>query len=333
MIAAVERVLEDDALDEYERFSDFVDKSDLFDDLGSMLFKKMCSNLSFKIEDEVIYVVHGILTSRSDYFRAMLEGSFREAQAPMTVESEIPIGGIKVRVFKMIIEWIFSLDIIQLNGLSVSILEDLEDVYVAADMYLLPDLCKSIERYLIHLIDRENFGEINLIAKRIGSETVEAAVYLEWVAKPGDYNKTDKQLERFRLRCDYCTPTQDGELCCNEKDEDASLFNLARKIIQTSNWEGDKESKLGVIKCLTALLNLDAEETEKRKIAAATLPVNMFGSIMPVPTYVAPVYTTPISTYCFKPTISRKERNKRAEQSRLAKLENIKNRRRNNNRR
>jgi hypothetical protein len=36
----------------------------------------------------------------------MLDGSFKEAQVPMTVEYMIPIHGIDVDVFQMIIEWI-----------------------------------------------------------------------------------------------------------------------------------------------------------------------------------------------------------------------------------
>jgi hypothetical protein len=87
----------------------------------------MFSNLSFKVGEEVVYVIHGILTSRSDFFRAMLEGSFKEAQVPMTVESKIPIQGIDVDVFKMIIEWIYTMDIKSLNvPISPTLLLDLQ---------------------------------------------------------------------------------------------------------------------------------------------------------------------------------------------------------------
>jgi hypothetical protein len=156
-------------------FSEFVEKPIGFESgVGILLFKKMSSNLSFMIGDEIVYAIHDILTSRCDYFRAMLEGSFKEAQVQMTVESKIPIQGIEVGVFKMIIEWIYTMDIKSLNNpFSPSILRDLQNVYVAADMYLLPDLCDSIGKYLNYFLNSRNFGEIYQVAKRIKSESLE----------------------------------------------------------------------------------------------------------------------------------------------------------------
>lgn len=61
-----------------KEFSDFVEIPDAFDSHGALLFNKTLSNLSFEVGGEVVYVLHGILTSRSDYFRAMLDGSFKE---------------------------------------------------------------------------------------------------------------------------------------------------------------------------------------------------------------------------------------------------------------
>jgi hypothetical protein len=79
----------------FNPFSDFVEKPIKFESHGSLLFDKMYSNLSFEVvEEERVYVIHKILTSRSDYFRAMLEGPFKEAQVPITVESKIPIHGV-----------------------------------------------------------------------------------------------------------------------------------------------------------------------------------------------------------------------------------------------
>jgi hypothetical protein len=111
----------------FKPFSDFVEKPIGFDDYHNLLFKKMACNLSFLIGDEIVYVIHAILASRSDYFRAMLEGSFKEAQVPMTVESKISIHGIDVDVFKMIIDWIYTMDIKSLNDpFSPSLLLDLQ---------------------------------------------------------------------------------------------------------------------------------------------------------------------------------------------------------------
>jgi hypothetical protein len=80
----------------YKPFSDFVESPAGFETHGSLLFEKTSSNLSFLVGDKVVHALQSILTSRSDYFRAMLEGSFVEAQVPMTLESKIPIQGVDV---------------------------------------------------------------------------------------------------------------------------------------------------------------------------------------------------------------------------------------------
>jgi hypothetical protein len=48
--------------------------------------------------------------------------------------------------------------------------------------------------------------------------------------------------------------------------EAASMFALSRDIVQSSDWDGDVERKLFVIKCLTASLSLNEEVSKKRKI-------------------------------------------------------------------
>jgi hypothetical protein len=48
--------------------------------------------------------------------------------------------------------------------------------------------------------------------------------------------------------------------------KDASMYTLSREIMQASDWDGDLESKLCVIKCLTASLNLNEGVSKKRKI-------------------------------------------------------------------
>jgi hypothetical protein len=121
-------------------FSDFVVKPIEFENVGFLLFNRTESNLSFLVGEEVVFVLQTILTSRSEYFRAMLDGSFKEAQVPMTVESKIPVKGVDVDVFKMIIEWIYTMNIKRLNDpFSQTLLADIERVYVAADMYLLSE--------------------------------------------------------------------------------------------------------------------------------------------------------------------------------------------------
>jgi hypothetical protein len=78
----------------------------------------------------------------------LLTGYFKEARVPVNVRAEIPIHGIEVDVFKLIIEWIYTMDIRQLNSFSLfsrHILEDLERVYISADMLLITNLFDSID--------------------------------------------------------------------------------------------------------------------------------------------------------------------------------------------
>jgi hypothetical protein len=133
-------------------FSDFVEKPIEFKSAEFLLFDKMISNLSFMVGKKAVYVLRSILTSRNAFFRAMLESSFQESQA-RAVKSKIPIYGVDVEVFKIIIEWIYTMDIKRLNDpFSPTLLLDLQSVYLAAETYLLPDLSDAIGKYLKHLL-------------------------------------------------------------------------------------------------------------------------------------------------------------------------------------
>jgi hypothetical protein len=39
-----------------------------------------------------------------------------------------------------------------------------------------------------------------------------------------------------------------------EKDEDSAIVEFALKMIQASKWDGDKKSKMSVVKCLASTL-------------------------------------------------------------------------------
>jgi hypothetical protein len=223
-----------------EPFSDFVLKPTGVETHGSLLFEKTGSNISFLVGDEVVFVLQTILTSRSEYFRAMLKGSFKEAQVPMNVESKIPIQGIEADVFKMIIEWIYTMDIKRLNdSISPNLLLDLQNVYIAADMYLLPDLCDSIGNYLNHLLAARNFAEIHKVAKRIGSVLLEKDVIREWISKADSFNENDDQIKTL-IRDFEVVKVDEGVLNDDEEEElsDAAIVGIQRKMIEESCWNG-----------------------------------------------------------------------------------------------
>jgi hypothetical protein len=79
----------------------------------------------------------------------------------------------------------------------------------------------SIEKYLIFLINKQNFGEIYRISKNIGSDAVGEAVYLAWISKPVEYNRNDVQIR-------ILVQSEKKDLACM-KVEDAEKNALARK--------------------------------------------------------------------------------------------------------
>jgi hypothetical protein len=179
-------------------FSDFYKKPIPFEDYETLLFKKALSNSSFKVGDEVVYVISGILTLRNEWFRLFFKGK------TISLESQLIINGIDVDVFKMIIQWIYTYEIRGLNEPSPSLLNDLERVYVAARKYEIIDLCDPIESYLKSLVTERNFGEIRQIANRIDCKSLQRAVFREWIAHSEEFNKNDDQivlaLDRIRIR-------------------------------------------------------------------------------------------------------------------------------------
>lgn len=258
-------------------FSDFVEKPPDFRNIGSLLFDKVLSNMSFKVGEEVVYVIRGLLTTKSEYFRALLQ----DDQTPTTAASQIPLSGIDVGLFKMIVEWIYTMDIKDLNGMSPTILFDLERVYVAAKMYQVSDLCDSIIKYLKSLVNQQSFGDIYQLAKRINSDCLEKEVYREWISKSEDFNKNDFQIKSVIHddRVDEGEATEEeeednGDDGCwilddtvgvkievyKELVKRAAMYETCQKIVGVSDWDGDKESATGVIKCLTSLLIIEEKD-------------------------------------------------------------------------
>jgi hypothetical protein len=88
-------------------FSDFVEKPAGFENMN--ISGKTSSNGSFKVGDDIVYVIYERVSSRA-YFRELLEEYFRDAPQLINVDSEVPILGIDVEVLKMIIEWIYTVD-------------------------------------------------------------------------------------------------------------------------------------------------------------------------------------------------------------------------------
>jgi hypothetical protein len=185
----------------------------------------------------------------------MLFGYFKEARVPVTVDAQIPIHGMSSDVFEMIIEWLYTMDIRHFNPHT---LEDLVRVYVAADMLLITDLCDSIVKFLMHLVNDRNFGGIYQVSKRIDNTSLEKAIFQLWISNSESFNKNTKQINLF------IHEHQDDHAISNKKEDmrgimgsavkSSLILGISRNIIQASSLTGDKESRLSVIKCLTSSL-------------------------------------------------------------------------------
>jgi hypothetical protein len=153
-------------------FSQFVKKPSSFDVYSrTLLSDKLNSNISFKIGSEVVYALYGLLSSRSHFFRKILDDFNKDASIQLSVESEIPIHDIEVDVFKMIVEWLYTMDIVKFNGFSPTILVDLERVYIASKKLEIHELCTAIGEYLESFVNPQTFGDIYQISKRTGNKT------------------------------------------------------------------------------------------------------------------------------------------------------------------
>jgi hypothetical protein len=97
----------------------------------------------------------------------------KDASIPMSVESEIPIHDI---------EWLYTMDILQLDSLSSTILNDLERLFIASKKFEIHDLCNAIGKYMEYFVNPQTFGVIYQIAKRTGHKTLENAIFRSWIS-------------------------------------------------------------------------------------------------------------------------------------------------------
>jgi hypothetical protein len=100
---------------------------------------------------------------------------------------------------------------------------------------------------------------------------LENAVLRSWISESVEFNESDKQINSL-IEFKHA---QDHEAKESEKDamdignkegrvvegeEAIAILDISRKIIEASSWDGDKESKLCIIKYLTSSLSSTVEE-------------------------------------------------------------------------
>ena len=168
----------------------------------------------------------------------------------------------------MIVEWIYTNDIQRLKQQSPTLLLDLPSVFVAADMFLLTDLCDAIKIYLKHLLDHDTFGDIFRVAKAIECRSMEKDILQAWIAKSDAFNESDAQIQTLLREFGDFVVEKDGEVAMGDQyvlqDSDATVA-LLKRMIDVSGWEGESASNLDVITCLAALLSVGTG-TKKRKL-------------------------------------------------------------------
>jgi hypothetical protein len=209
-----------------------------------------------------VYALYGLLSSRSHFFRKLLNKLSKDASIPMSVESEIPIHDIEVDVFKMIIEWLYTMDILQLDSLSSTILNDLERLFIASKKFEIHDLCDAIGKYMEYFVNPQTFGDIYQIAKRTGHKTLENAIFLSWISNYDEFNKNDDQIEIIvsaagSARNATRLSGDEDEAGDDESEEADAILEISRQIVRASNWTGDRESKLCVIKYFASSLSVE----------------------------------------------------------------------------
>jgi hypothetical protein len=244
-------------------FSKFVKRPSSFEvHSRTLLSDKLNSNISFKVGDEVVYALYGLLSSRSHFFRKILDDFYKDASIQLSVESEIPFHDIEIDLFKMIIEWLYTMDILQLDSLSSTILEDLERLFIASKKLEIRDLCNAVGEYLETFVNRHTFGDIYQIAKRTGNKTLEIAIFRSWISNYDDFNKSDDQIEIIvsAVESDRNTKRTSGEEDGegdDESEEVDAILEISRQILRASGWTGDKESKICVIKYFASSLSFE----------------------------------------------------------------------------
>lgn len=138
-------------------------ESSVGDDLIQILDQPKFSDISFKVENTVIFAHKIILSARCKFFRAMFESEMIESR-----KTEIVIEDASYDAFKLLLMYLYSGRVSVPHSLAPEIL-------ILADKYLLPDLQKcalvtistSLSEdnvfYLMHLGARYNAEELKIL--------------------------------------------------------------------------------------------------------------------------------------------------------------------------
>lgn len=121
--------------------------SSLVCDLRGFLNEQKLSDVTFIVEGKPVYA-HKLLCMRCSYFRAMFEGSMREAQ-----QKTITIPGVAHRVFISLLEYLYT-DEVDIN------LEIAMDLFVAADQFGVERLKRLCEKKILLSINIDSAATI-----------------------------------------------------------------------------------------------------------------------------------------------------------------------------
>jgi hypothetical protein len=131
-------------------------------------------------DDKTFYIHHSILAKASRYFRAALEGGFREAE-----EKKVNLPEVAVEVFEMFVEWAYTtIEQKRLEALALADTKDentdkqrelfsnLSALYIFADGHEVPDLETTSINMLFELLAGQRFllprrSDVGRVASKI----------------------------------------------------------------------------------------------------------------------------------------------------------------------
>ena len=200
--------------------------SDIYDRMVSLVNCKSASNVSFEVNGYIFHAIDHFLVS-NDYFKALLTGSFIEANQSKT-NTPISLKYIEAETFYQILLWRYSGEIPMIWKPSA-----LFELYRTADYFLMKDLCDAIIKFVTATFCEYNFGQVYEFALKIENEELENAVIKKWKENREIFEATD-QVKKLL-----------------ERNEDTEFFLklvMKLKVIVT---QGDEaEDKYSIIKML-----------------------------------------------------------------------------------
>jgi len=157
----------------------------LSSDMRSLVNNSQFHDVTFLVDGKPVYAWRGMLSARSDYFRAMFEKpSWKES-----VENSIQVPQMSYRTFLAVIVYIYTGEI----DMPISV-EDAQLLLAAANKYILPRLKTLCEMILVKVLTVDNVFSIFRHADMHMSSFLHKAC-VQFIAEHIDHETPNEDLE------------------------------------------------------------------------------------------------------------------------------------------